>query len=235
MGPVERFKFVDDITVLDVVNLLTVGLCSMNIKNQVPNDIHENNQFIYPENLQSQKYLDQINSWTKSKQMKINTSKTKVMLFNFTHKYQFRTRLQLNNETIDTVSETKLLGTILTSDLRWDKNTQNIVKKAYCRMELLRKLSSFGAPKGDLKTVYLSFIRSLCEQSSCVWNSSLTVGNEDDLERIQKIAFKIILKDNYINYQNALNILELDTLKERRDQLCLQFAKKCLSNEKIKN
>ena len=102
-------------------------------------------------------------------------------------------------------------------------------------MELLRKLSSFGAPKGDLKTVYLSFIRSLCEQSSCVWNSSLTVENEDDSERIQKIAFKIILKDNYINYQNALNILELDTLKERRDQLCLQFAKKCLSNEKMKN
>ena len=86
----------------------------------------------------------------------------------------------------------------------------------------------------NIATVYLSFIRSLCEQSSCVWNSSLTVENEDDLERIQKIAFKIILKDNYINYRNALNILELDTLKERRDQLCLQFAKKCLSNEKIK-
>ena len=55
--PEERFKFVDDITVLDVVNLLTVGLCSMNVKNQVPNDIHENNQFTYPQNLQSQSTL----------------------------------------------------------------------------------------------------------------------------------------------------------------------------------
>ena len=108
------------------------------------------------------------------------------MLFNFTHKYQFQTRLQLNSETLETVSETRLLGTSISSDLRWDKNTQHIVKRVYFRMELLRKLSGFGAPKGDLKTVYLTFIRSICEQSSSVWNSSLTLENEQDIERIQK-------------------------------------------------
>ena len=66
-------------------------------------------------------------------------------------------------------------------------------------------------------------------------NSSLTVENRDDLEWTKKIAFKIILKDNYINYQDALNILELDASKERHDQLCLKLAKKYLSNEKMKN
>ena len=34
VGSDERFKFVDDLTVLEIVNLLTVGLSSMNIKNQ---------------------------------------------------------------------------------------------------------------------------------------------------------------------------------------------------------
>ena len=235
VGPDERFKFVDDLTVLEIVNLLTVGLCSLNIKQQVPNDVSEDNQFINPKNLQSQKYLDQINSWTETQKMKINSTKTKVMLFNFTHKYQFQTRLQLNSETLETVSETKLLGTIISSDLRWDKNTQHIVKRAYARMELLRKLSGFGAPISDLKTVYLTFIRSICEQSSSVWNSSLTLENEQDIERIQKVAFKIILKEQYKNYHNALNILELDTLKDRRDMLSLVFAKKCLSNQKMKS
>ena len=102
-------------------------------------------------------------------------------------------------------------------------------------MELIRKLSGFGAPISDLKTIYLTYIRSQCEQSSNVWHSGLTSQNEIDLERIQKVAFKIILKEKYINYENALNYLDLPTLKERRDQLCLSFARKCLSNIKMKS
>ena len=32
----DRFKFVDDLTILEIVNLLTIGLSSYNIKNHVP-------------------------------------------------------------------------------------------------------------------------------------------------------------------------------------------------------
>ena len=48
---VDRFKFVDDLTILEVVNLLTVGITSFNIKQEVPNDIPLHNQFIQPQNL----------------------------------------------------------------------------------------------------------------------------------------------------------------------------------------
>ena len=47
-------------------------------------------------------------------------------------------------------------------------------------------------------------------------------------------APKIILKNYYKNYQNALNVLELQTLKERREELGLPFARKCLKYEKMK-
>ena len=167
--------------------------------------------------------------------MKINSSKTKTIIFNFTNNYQFTTRLKLNNQVLDSVSETKLLGTIVTSDLKWDKNTENIVKKAYARMELLKKLSSFGAPIPDLKKVYLTSIRSHCEHSSSVWHSGLTKQNKDDIERIQKIALKIILKGSYKNYENALKVMDLSTLEERRKDLLLTFAQKCLKNPKMKN
>ena len=40
----DRFKFVDDLTALEIVNLLTVGLASFNIKSQVPNDVPSHNQ-----------------------------------------------------------------------------------------------------------------------------------------------------------------------------------------------
>ena len=129
----------------------------------------------------------------------------------------------------------KLLGTILTDDLKWTRNTNNIVKKANKRMEILRKISYFGASWDDLKNIYILYIRSLLEQSCVVWHSGLSAENKEDLERIQKSALKLILKEKFISYKNALNILELDSLEDRRESLCLEFAKRCLKNEKMKS
>ena len=39
----ERFRFLDDLSILEIINLLTVGLASFNLKGQVPNDIHTHN------------------------------------------------------------------------------------------------------------------------------------------------------------------------------------------------
>ena len=59
--------------------------------------------------------------------------------------------MKVDNEIIDIVENTKLLGTFISNDLKWDLNTNRIVKRAYAKMELLRKLSGFGAPISDLK------------------------------------------------------------------------------------
>ena len=54
----DRFKFVDDLTTLEIVNVLTVGISSFNVKSQVPNDISNHNQYIPSENLKSQEHLN---------------------------------------------------------------------------------------------------------------------------------------------------------------------------------
>ena len=87
-------------------------------------------------------------------------------------------------------------------------------------MELLRRVASFGAPKEDLRTIYILYVRSVLEHSSVVWHSSLTDENSEDLERIQKSAIKIILGNKYKDYQSALNYLQLDKLYDRREELC---------------
>ena len=89
------------------------------------------------------------------------------------------------------MTETKLLRTIITSDFKWDKNINAIINRLYARMELLRKLAGFGAPISDLKTVYHTFMRSQCEQSSNILHSSLTYQNQIDLEMVQMVVFKI--------------------------------------------
>ena len=46
---------------------------------------------------------------------------------------------------------------------------------------------------------------------------------------------KIILGERFISYKKSLDILGIQTLKDRRKELCLRFAKKSLRNSKLKN
>ena len=85
--------------------------------------------------------------------------------------------MTLNNQIIERQKECKLLGTIITDKLTWDSNVKNLVKRSNARMQLLHKISKFGAPINDLKTIYIAYIRSILEQSSNVWHSSLTIEN----------------------------------------------------------
>ena len=164
--------------------------------------------------------------------MKMNEKKTKVMIFNYSTDKQFTTRLTVNDHPVEVTNSTRLLGTIITDDLRWDENTAHIVKKANARMELLRKVASFGTSIAELKNIYILFVRSQLEHSATVWHSSLTEDNRNDLERVQKSALKIILKEKYKSYDQALNVLDIETLDERREGLCLKFAIKSSKHEK---
>ena len=174
VDPNYRYKFVDDLTILEKVNLLLVGLASHSFKTDIRSDIPVHNQFIPAEHLKTKEYLEKIKDWTKEQKMILNQKKTKVMIFNFTDKYKFTANLKLNDEKLEVVNQAKLLGVIISDDLKWDKNTEYLVKKAYSRMELLRKVAEFTKSIDDKREIYILYIRSILEQSCVVWHSSLT-------------------------------------------------------------
>ena len=62
--------------------------------------------------------------------MVLNEKKTKIMLFNFTDNYKFTTRLALDEKNLEIVKQAKLLGVIITDDLKWKENTEYLVKKS---------------------------------------------------------------------------------------------------------
>ena len=150
--------------------------------------------------------------------MVINEDKTKCMVFNFTKNKQFSTRLTLNGKLIETVKEIKLLGTIVTNNLKWNKNTRSIIKKAYARIELLRKMTNFTTSQQDKLHIYKTYIRSVLEQSCVVWSAGISKQNERELERVQKVSVRLI-SGNYKSYTEALKNLELETLTKRREIL----------------
>ena len=137
------------------------------------------------------------------------------MIINFTKNHQFSTRMNVNNVNIELVDEMKILGTTITNNLTWNTNTQNIIKKVNKRMLLLKKIYSFGATVQEMVHLWTIYCRSVLEQSAIVWGSSLTYENKTDLERTQKSFAKMILKNKYTSYEEALLKLNLPTLEER--------------------
>ena len=157
--------------------------------------------------------------------MILNKEKTKVIIFNFSNNYQFTTRLKLCDETLEIVKKTKLLGVQITDDLKWDENVSFLVKKAYQKMEILRKAVTFGASLDEKREIYILFVRSTLEQSSVIWSSRLTTENKKYLERVQKAAVRIILNKPYENYEKALDNANLEIL-EKSLQIFLYKMKK---------
>ena len=170
----DRFKFVDDLSFLEIIHLLSVGIASYNLREHIPSNVATHNQVIPASNLKSQEQLTQINEWTKNKKMRLNEDKTKNVIFNFSKKYQFTTNLSVNEKEIELVEEVRLLGTIITKDLKWNKNTKELVRRGYQRMQLLNKAATFSSNIGDLKSIYQTYVRSVIEQSAVVWHSSLS-------------------------------------------------------------
>ena len=234
VDPQDRYKFMDDMSLLELINLITCGIASYNFRNHVASDIAIGQKFLPSENTMSQNHLDDVKQWTDDKQMKLNNEKTKVIVFNFTTNYQFSTRLYLEGALLEIVDQTKLLGTVVSSDLTWWENTNSITRKAYQRLEMIRRLSQFKVPTDDLVHIYTLYVRSMLEFNCCVWNFDLTKAEENDIECVQKVACKIILQGSYTSYDDALSSLDLVNLKDRRNTLCLKFAKRCLKYEKTR-
>ena len=168
--------------------------------------------------------------------MQLNKEKSKVMVFNSSNKHDFMPKLSLETGTnLDVVESYQLLGVIHQSNLKWGRNTDYICSKAYDRIWMIRRLKQLGATIDELLDVYYKQVRSVLEFSVVVWTPGLTVGQINQIERVQKTVCAIILGGCYSDYSNALSTLTITPLSERRTELCFNFAKKSFENEKYKN
>ena len=100
-------------------------------------------------------------------------------------------------------------------------------------MQQLRGEQGFGAKMHEMVHLWILFCRSVFDQSCIVCGTSLTQENVRDLERTQTIFAKLVSKEKYTNYENAINLLDLDSLEERRNKMCLKFAKKSIKNKAL--
>ena len=134
-------KFVDDLSVgvkvdlsKDIVNETSVRPLPLN-RHEVTGHI------LPPENNLLQAYMDDLQEFCSSNQLVINEKKTTIMLFNVASSADFPPELTIgDSDLLKVVEETKLLGIILTSNLKWAANTSNICRKATSQLWMLRRM-----------------------------------------------------------------------------------------------
>ena len=178
------------------------------------------------ENSKVMQQIQAVDDYAQSNEMKLNLKKTKFMLFNACTSIDFLPSFNLCGVEIELVEEMKLLGLIITSDLKFEKNTEFIVQKAYKRIWMLKRLKNLGASTEQLLDVYEKQIRCVLELAVPVWHSSLVQADRLSIERVQKAALQVILGSDYSSYRAACLEVNFLTLEERRKKLCTKFALK---------
>jgi hypothetical protein len=228
----EKVKYVDDGSVAVSVNLKS-SLIPDPVVRPKPLNYHERTCQVLPgQNNLLQFYLEDTEKFTIENKMKVNPRKTKVISFNKSRKFDFPPEVHFSdNLTLEVVSELKLVGVIISDDLRWLKNTDYICQKAAQKLWTLRRLKKFNLDIFKIFDVYSKEVRSLLELAVPVWHSGLTKHESARIETIQKTAFKIILGDNFVNYDVACTLFGVEPLELRRVDLCLNFAKKDLKKD----
>ena len=214
--PMQRIhlKYIDDMTIAEALDLKKSLAINPDPNPERPLQYHQRTGHVLPaENSSVQSLLNELKDYTMVNEMKLNSDKSKVILFNRSRKYDFLPECHFeDDETLDVVEEVKLLGVTLTSDLSWSKHCQQMCQKGFARMWMLRRLKPLGANTSELLEIYRTQIRSVLEFAVAAWNPGLTLKQINQLERVQKTAFAVILGFEYENYSKALKLLNMETL-----------------------
>ena len=219
-----HLKYIDDLTLAEAIKLKNLQTDTREL--EFPVNFHQRTGHTLPESMfKSQTKVKEIVDYANTNGMKINSTKSKVMIFNRSKKFDFMPEIEFSEGQVgEVVEEMKLLGVHITSNLKWHTHVANICKRANTKLWLLRRLKKLGADNEILLDLYNKQIRSIVEYALPVWGPGITKHDCNQIERIQKCAYAIIF--GYIDYDIVLAKYGLKSLEERRLEAVTKFALK---------
>ena len=222
-----KMKFVDDLSIAVKVHL----------QDDIVDDIGRQRPHTFDERLETKlsesnalkDIMDQLEIFSADRQMKVNSGKSCIMKICKSRSKAFPTEIKLDDSFLEVKKEMKILGVILTPNLKWHSNTDYICRKAYRNMWMIRRMKKIGLDAFTLIDYYMKEVRVHLELAAPVWHSGLSQKLSADIERVQRIAVRIILDNDTIHYDRACVLLGLKPLFIRRQELCERFAVKTAS------
>ena len=171
-----------------------------------------------------QHQVDNFCSFISENKLVANARKCKTMKFNFSKKHDFPLEIMMGQDILQEVNQMKLLGVIISTDLKWQRNTEYIVRKAMSRIWILRRMKQLGVGEATLADYWAKEGRSLLELAVPLWHSGLSVRQTAAIERCQRVAVAAIGLSGWRDYDGSLARLGLCRLAARREKLCRTFA-----------
>ena len=139
-------------------------------------------------------YRNQVSAlveWCSENDLELNVKKTKEIIVDFRRNPTEIVPLVINGSEVEIVQQFKFLGINISSDLKWEINTDQIVKKAQQRLYFMRRLRSFHVSQELLVKFYRAVIESVLTQSFTVWYGNTTVDDRRRLNRILRAASRV--------------------------------------------
>ena len=236
----DKYQYIDDLKLLEIIFLADV-LIEYDFLSHVASDVGIDQRFLPPASTKTQAYNDQIASWTKENIMKLNTKKSKYILYT-RMKEDFASRFTLDGSLLERQSALKIWG-IWISEVPgcWERNSREIMKHTYGNINMLTKLKCVEVSTEKLLHIYSLFVRSKTEFCSVAWHDNLNIDQQKSIERLQIVSLKVILgkkcprkEDGHFDYSEALRICKLSSLFSRREKRMTDFGKKCIKHPSLK-
>ena len=155
--------------------------------------------------------LDRLVAWSNKWQLPFNITKCKIIHFG-TNNPNFPYSMQ-NTQVLSDTNE-KDLGINFDNKLKFSSHVHLIVAKANSRVGIIRRNFCNLNPEVFLP-LYKSLIRPLLEYGSVVWNS-ISKGDQEEIEKVQRRATKLVRSISHLPYSTRLKHLKLDSLVYRR-------------------
>jgi hypothetical protein len=156
------------------------------------------------------------------------------MLFNRARKHDFSPELFLTPGTnLEVVEEMRLVGYQLRSDLRTVSNTEYIVKRAWKRMWVIRRLKSLGASEQELLNVLRAQVISVLQFASPAWSTLITAKESSQIESVLKTGLFLVYGHRFQSFLWALTEAKMNSLQDQRTKMFQVFTQKCIANKKF--
>ena len=135
--------FMDDTTISEIID----------VKNHISGNVIGN----------AERNMTEVMKFTKQQKMELNLKKCKEMLIDLRRNKTAIPLTEIESNTIERVNSYKLLGLWIDDNMKWNTNTEKIIKKAAKRLFLLKIIKSYGASTDDMKSFYVAVIRPTLE------------------------------------------------------------------------
>ena len=161
--------------------------------------------------------LEKINTWFCANLLSLNVKKTNYILFG--NKNLPNIDIFINKQIINRVYETKFLGVIIQSNLKWHAHIRLLLNKISKTLGIMNKVKCILSTS-HLKLLYESLIEPYLTYGCIIWANPEKSTLLETLHKLQKRAVRVITYTKYYDHSKPLFLkLSILTIYD----LCLTY------------